>query len=68
MTITFQGHISEMKVGAEGMDLVIQTPTAECYGKLFILRIPADQAKYWIPGRMVSFTLYTLPEPESQGG
>lgn len=23
------------------------------------------QAQHWIPGRMVSFTLYTLPEPSS---
>ena len=64
MTITFQGHVSEMKRdGSEEMLLTIYTPQDPCDGKPFIVRIPAAQAKHWLPGRMVSFTLYTLPEP-----
>ncbi len=66
MTITFQGHVSEMRGGgANSIVLTIQTPMDPCGGKPFIVAIPSSQAKHWLPGRMVSFSLYTLPEPES---
>ena len=63
MTITFQGHVAEMKRdGSDEMLLTIHTPQDPCDGKPFIARIPAAQAKHWLPGCMVSFTIYALPE------
>jgi hypothetical protein len=68
MTITFQGHVEAMSATGMGeIELSIVTPMDPCNGKPFVVRIPADQAKHWIPGRMVSFTLYTLPEQGSAG-
>jgi hypothetical protein len=63
MTIVFQGHVAEMKTAGSELELTIQTPMDPCNGKPFVVRIPATESKHWIPGRMVSFTIYTLPEP-----
>jgi hypothetical protein len=62
MTITFNGHVAEMKHSGSEIELTLITPMDPCDGKPFIVRIPASQAKHWIPGRVVSFTLYTMPE------
>lgn len=61
MTITFHGHVSKMEIHCGGeMELTIQTPMDPCNGKPLVVRIPAAQAQHWMPGRIVSFTLYTL--------
>ena len=63
MTIVFQGHVERVELGAESkLDVHVQTADAEC-GQVVVLRVPRSAATHWLPGRMVSFTVYALAEP-----
>ena len=63
MTITFQGHVQSMTAVSNGeVELTIITPMEPTSGKSFIVRVPAKDAQHWLPGRMVSFTVYALPD------
>lgn len=64
MTITFQGHVHSMSAVTVGqVELTIRTPMDPTGGKDFYVRIPAKDAQHWLPGRAVSFTIYSLPDP-----
>lgn len=45
------------------MDVKIATPVSSCLPRELVLSIPRESASAWLPGRMVQFTAYTLPEP-----
>ena len=65
MTVVFQGHVERVELGADGkLDVHVQTAAAEC-GQVVVLRVPRSTATHWLPGRMVSFTVYALPEKET---
>lgn len=69
MTIVFQGHVSKMEAtGAGEIEVTIQTPMDPCDGKPIAVRMSQVEAKHWMPGRMVSFTLYTLPDGVREDG
>lgn len=64
MTIVFQGHVRAMtsEGAAPGMLAVtLATPMDPANGQDLTVQVPKSEAQHWIPGRMVSFTIYTLP-------
>ena len=64
MTIVFQGHVRTMTAegAAPGMLAVtLATPMDPANGQDLTVQVPKSEAEHWIPGRTVSFTIYTLP-------
>ena len=63
MTIQFVGHVISLTGSGATMDVKIATPVSSCLPRELVLSIPRESASAWLPGRMVQFTAYTLPEP-----
>ncbi len=60
MTITFQGHVHRIDIGADNkVDVHVQTAAAEC-GQVIVLRVPREDAA----GRLVSITAYAFERPD----
>lgn len=68
MTITFNGHISKVELNGPELLVCIQTPMEPCNGKPFVVNVPRADAAHWLPGQVVSFTIYTLPDPAGVEG
>lgn len=71
MTIVFQGHISRLDLHSAPLGKVsvtLQTPMSETGGKEWNIYVPQAQAAHWLPGRVVSFTLYALATQDSGEG
>jgi hypothetical protein len=66
MTIVFQGHVQQISTGnIDGkLQVSIVTEAAVC-GQTITLAVDPSQAQHWMPGRIVSITAYTLPEPSN---
>lgn len=67
MTIVFQGHVQKIENGGiDGkLQVSIVTEAAVC-GQTITLAVEPSQAQHWLPGRHVSITAYTLPEPDGE--
>ena len=65
MTVQFVGHITNLDAHFSGEKLTarIAPQRSECGQDTISINIPKSDAANWIPGRMVQFTIYTLPEP-----
>ncbi len=64
MTIVFQGHVKSLETASDGkLAATLVAPMAEADGKEWVVFIPYADCQHWMPGRIVNFTLYTLPEP-----
>lgn len=61
MTVTFQGHVEALEAAAPAQVVVkLRTPMDPAGGHEMALRLPAEEAKHWLPGTIVQFTIYTL--------
>jgi hypothetical protein len=67
MTIVFQGHVRALTQDAPNGKLAVTlaTPMSDANGKDWVVFVPEAQAKRWLPGLTVQFTIYTLAGPES---
>lgn len=65
MTIQFVGHVVSLTGSGTSMDVLVNTETSACGTRNLVLHIPREQALHWLPGRIVQFTVYTLPEPQA---
>ena len=65
MTVQFVGHITNLDAHFSGEKLTVRIAPqrSECGQDTISINIPKRDAANWIPGRMVQFTIYTLPEP-----
>lgn len=65
MTIVFQGHVKAITQDAPlgKLAVTLATPMADANGKDWTVFVPQAEAQHWLPGLMVSFTIYTLPPP-----
>lgn len=69
MTIQFQGHVKSIAGGFDNtVRVTLCTPMKEADGVDWIIHVPREHAADWLPNRIVSFTLYTLPEPAKKQG
>ena len=67
MTIVFQGHIERVNLGADNsLDVHVRTPMVEC-GQVVVLHVPREASAHWLPGRLVSFTIYAFDDPAAKG-
>ena len=66
MTVQFVGHITNLDAHFSGEKLTVRIAPqrSECGQDTISINIPKSDAANWIPGRMVQFTIYTLPTPE----
>ena len=68
MTIQFQGHVAKIECGQGDMFAVTLCPPRSTVKEEWItVQVPANQASAWLPGRVVNFTIYTLP-PAGESG
>ena len=65
MTVQFVGHITSLDAHFSGEKLTVRIAPqrSECGQETISINIPKSDAANWIPGGMVQFTIYTLPEP-----
>lgn len=64
MTIVFQGRVRAITTdgAAPGkLAVTLATPMDPANGQDMKVLVPEAEAAHWIPGRTVSFTIYTLP-------
>lgn len=67
MTVTFQGHVASLETAAPAQVAVkLRTPMDPAGGHEMVLRLPAEEARHWLPGTMVQFTIYALA-PQAPG-
>jgi hypothetical protein len=69
MTIVFQGHVKSLGAASAPIGklaVTLCTPMDPADGKEWIVFIPEAEAAQWLPGRIVSFTLYTLSPPAKE--
>ena len=66
MTIVFQGHVQKLEGTPTGVAVTIRPAISACPHDIVLL-VPRIDAANWLPGDLVSFTVYAMPGP-SKGG
>jgi hypothetical protein len=64
MTIQFQGHVEGLTSSGNSYNVCCGVE-AKVSPRNITFSVPKSEGQYWMPGRIVQFTAYTLPEKDA---